>query len=369
MTSNVCQVVEVLDSYEASITTSFSHGEALANFESNLNTSFSPICHRTRAQLANRDLAFIDNHCSSAPLYTVSGNIGDTSQNFLLEQDVSDTIRDILNNIPPCTPPSASIGDVPLSPCAAHVSSHTLSITASTGDEVILFPSVTEVDDLFSGPGLSPKFDFVQLICRQCQRRFFSAGGLENHLFAVHSIHIDASDATPARRDRTSVPLSMPADLVNACNNTGPPSRAPFTNIVPATTWATVAAKPAVTSTQPWAGQRISSTVSSSPRKTDTSGPSRDNVGTSQPATPSIPVPVVKSRKKIRFDMTPDQNSHVVLLPKKVHKKTRKVLPCPRCDFTFRTASSSPTSCTCLTSLSASQESQESSLCCFSLLR
>ncbi|GIY63746.1 retrovirus-related Pol polyprotein from type-1 retrotransposable element R2 [Caerostris darwini] len=350
MTSNVCQVVEVLDSFEASLTTSFSHGEALANFESNLNTSFSPICHRTRSQLANRETAFVNNSCSGAPIYTVSGHIGDTSQNFLLEQDVSDTLHDILDNISPSTPPGRSSPAVTSTPCGSLTGIHaevsrtpsplhdppSVTITldvdpvdtvpqqivspASTGDEVVLFPSATEVFDLFSSSGKSPKFDFVKLICHQCRRRFFSAGGLENHLYAVHDIHLDSLGDLPPHADLASVPLTLPEELVASCTNTGPPSCAPFSKIVPATTWATVAAKPPLSSSQPWAGQRLSS-------------PS--------PSSSSPQVPAAKTHKTISFSKKPDEVEHAVLLPlRPPPRKRRKNFPCLHCDFTFRTLKS-----------------------------
>ncbi|GIY44825.1 hypothetical protein CDAR_403761 [Caerostris darwini] len=271
MSSNAFNVVEVLDSFEASLTTSFSHGEALANFESELNTSFSPICHRTRSQLANREIAYVDNHSSGAPIYTVSGHIGDTSQNFLLERDVSDTIHAILDNITHThlVHFHQMCHRLPVKQLLSYMQVPQQTVSpAPTGDEVMLFPSATEVYDLFSSSGKSPKFDFVKLFCRQCRRRFFSAGGLENHLYAVHNIHFDSPGDIPPRSDLASVPLALPEELVSSCTNTGPPSCAPFSKIVPVTTWATVAAKPAISSSQPWAGQRLCSptTSSSSPQ-------------------------------------------------------------------------------------------------------
>ncbi|GIZ00478.1 hypothetical protein CEXT_610221 [Caerostris extrusa] len=64
---------------------------------------------------------------------------------------------------------------------------------ASPVDAVDLFPSELEVRDLFSDPHSNLRFDFVHLTCRPCKKRFFSAGGLENHLFAVHNVRPDTS--------------------------------------------------------------------------------------------------------------------------------------------------------------------------------
>ncbi|GIY87961.1 retrovirus-related Pol polyprotein from type-2 retrotransposable element R2DM, partial [Caerostris darwini] len=191
---------------------------------------------------------------------------------------------------------------------------------ASTGDEVILFPSATEVFDLFSSSGKSPKFDFVKLICHQCRRRFFSAGGLENHLYAVHDIHFDSPGDIPPHADLASVPLTLPEELVASCTNTGPPSCAPFSKIVPATTWATVAAKPPLSSSQPWAGQRLSSPT---------------------PSSSSPQVLAAKTHKTISFSKKPDEVEHAVLLPlRPPPRKRRKNFPCLHCDFTFRTLKS-----------------------------
>ncbi|GIY13582.1 retrovirus-related Pol polyprotein from type-1 retrotransposable element R2 [Caerostris darwini] len=360
MSSNVFSAIEVLDSFEASLTMSFTHGEALDNFEFAMDSSFSPICHRTRSQLANRELTNVECDISRAPVYTVSGTIGDASKNFLLEQDVSDTVCEILNNISPPVkahtfyqvevsensfshqrPPCDSLSPCldPVGKVSQQSASPTEPVPASAGDEVILIPSDFEVSDLFSNTGKSPKFDIVRLICRQCKRRFFSAGGLENHLYAVHDIHLDSSSDIPPRCDLVSDRTTPSEELTSHCTNTGPPSCAPFSKIVPAITWATVAAKPAITSSQPWAGQRLGS--QSTPPRTGLSKPSQVSGVISKSAIPATQLPEVKARKKINFNKKPDEVSHAVLLPMRPSpKKARKTFPCLHCDFKFRTVKS-----------------------------
>ncbi|GIY95369.1 hypothetical protein CEXT_569981 [Caerostris extrusa] len=124
-------------------------------------------------------------------------------------------------------------------------------------EAVDLFPSDLEVRDLFLDSKSNLRFDFIQLTCLQCKRRFFSAGGLENHLFAVPDVRPDTSDDHPSHDGPSSpcdmsLPLSLPPpELLSLGATTGPPQCAPFTKLSPAMTWASMAAKPAVTSTQP----------------------------------------------------------------------------------------------------------------------
>ncbi|GIX97718.1 hypothetical protein CDAR_68451 [Caerostris darwini] len=214
---------------------------------------------------------------SRAPVYTVSGNIGDASQNFLLEQDVSDTVCEILNNISPCTPPSALIFDVSSPPVKARtffqveVSENSFSHQRPPCDSLSpCMDSVSKVSQQSASPTESIPTSAVSTTV-------FSAGGLENHLYAVHDIHLDSSSDIPPRCDLVSDRTTPPEELTSHCTNTGPPSCAPFSKIVPAITWATVAAKPAITSSQPWAGQRLGSQSTSfkTPRRTGLFKPSQ----------------------------------------------------------------------------------------------
>ncbi|GIY24646.1 hypothetical protein CDAR_83431 [Caerostris darwini] len=150
---------------------------------------------------------------------------------------------------------------------------------------VDLFPSDTEVMDLFSEHSPSPRFDFLKLACLPCHRKFFSAGGLENHMYAVHDVLVNSSTDTPVPADNCprnvqSSSKSSPPELLSFGPMTGPPKRPPFSSIVPAKTWASVAAKPAVGSSQPWSGRRIdfSASVGTTPRRPVGSRPSRPSV-------------------------------------------------------------------------------------------
>ncbi|GIY24083.1 hypothetical protein CDAR_617771 [Caerostris darwini] len=171
--------------------------------------------------------------------------------------------------------------------------------------EVDLFPSDLEIRDLFHDSTANLRFDFVKLSCLQCKRRFFSAGGLENHLFAVHGIRPDTSDGHPTHADHpsscdVSLPLSLPPpELLSLGTTTGPPKCAPFTKLSPAKTWASVAAKPAITFPQPWAGKppRQQSAVSTSPRRPRPTLPSRALGGPGQSPLPAIPPPAKKGGK------------------------------------------------------------------------
>ncbi|GIY24082.1 reverse transcriptase domain-containing protein [Caerostris darwini] len=94
--SALCLLSRALDNSEACTTSHQSPVGALGNAENLHDVSFSPICHRTRSQLANREPtntvpslvnADTDNECQIA-------------ENQLLEQEVVDTLDDIINHIP-----------------------------------------------------------------------------------------------------------------------------------------------------------------------------------------------------------------------------------------------------------------------------
>ncbi|GIY22729.1 hypothetical protein CDAR_288621 [Caerostris darwini] len=55
----------------------------------------------------------------------------------------------------------------------------------------------------------------------------------------------------------SKVSSSPPSELVQLGLCSGPPKRAPFASIRPAKSWATIAAKPAVCTSQPWSGRLI----------------------------------------------------------------------------------------------------------------
>ncbi|GIX97733.1 c2H2-type domain-containing protein [Caerostris darwini] len=159
----------------------------------------------------------------------------------------------------------------------------------STHDTTVdLFPSELEVTDLFSDTCTSPKFDFVKLQCFQC------------------------------RRNGLSIPRSLPPPQLLALGpTTGPPSCAPFSKLVPAKTWATVAAKPVVSSSQPWAGKQLGpqSILCTTPRRPGPFRPSRAIGGREQPPLPPAPLPETTVRKHISFKDNPDKVSHAILLP------------------------------------------------------
>ncbi|GIY76118.1 hypothetical protein CDAR_618801 [Caerostris darwini] len=142
---------------------------------------------------------------------------------------------------------------------------------------------------------------------------------------------------------------------------------APFSRLSPAKTWATVTAKPSITSSQPWAGRLLNS--HSTPRRPGPTRPSRAIRGVAQSSLSTAPPPTKAVRKKISFKDSqdnPDEVTHVVLMPtipltkQKEHKaltrritikhdspvvpnnataspdqkmKKKKKLPCSRCDF------------------------------------
>ncbi|GIY31148.1 retrovirus-related Pol polyprotein from type-2 retrotransposable element R2DM [Caerostris darwini] len=213
--------------------------------------------------------------------------------------------------------------------------------------EVDLFPSDMEVKDLFPDHTTSPRFDFLKLTCLPCKRKFFSAGGLENHLYAVHDVRIHSSCDTPIsagnppQSDNSSHNLAPP-ELFSFGPMTGPPKSPPFPSLTPDKTYASVAAKPTITSSQPWTGQQLDtkSIRCTTPRRPIPSRPSRVTAAAPKSTVHSAPIPANQTRKKITFHESPDQVSHPVLLPVRPPKKVRKTFPCLHCDFKFRTLKS-----------------------------
>ncbi|GIX94483.1 retrovirus-related Pol polyprotein from type-1 retrotransposable element R2, partial [Caerostris darwini] len=242
---------------------------------------------------------------------------------------------------PPCENPAEAAGET--LPSVLHV-------PLSADDEVALFPSDLEVRDLFIEKSPSARFDFINLSCVQCRRRFSSVSGLELHMKDLHDVLVfqdkQPVSTAPSTSRTTAVP---PSQLLGVGPCSGPPRCAPFPNIRPSKTWASVAAKQAVCSSQPWSGRRIdlSASVETTPRRPVGSRPSRPSVASqsSQQDKNTTLRPSTSSKQHLKISFStpasnPDGVSHVVLLPKKARRKTRKMLPCPRCDFTFRTASS-----------------------------
>ncbi|GIY13585.1 hypothetical protein CDAR_567211 [Caerostris darwini] len=129
-------------------------------------------------------------------------------------------------------------------------------ILPSENIERALFLSDTEVRDLFSVKNSSAMFDFVKLYCIPC-RRHFSITGLEFHM-KDHDIDIHSTEEfVMSAPSPSKVSSSPPSELVQLGPCSGPPKRAPFASIRPAKSWATIAAKPAVCTSQPWSGRLI----------------------------------------------------------------------------------------------------------------
>ncbi|GIY82491.1 hypothetical protein CEXT_352161 [Caerostris extrusa] len=82
-----------------------SETKALDNFEACLTSSFSPVCHRTRNQLANREIKSVSCQNDFSLVNDDSGGVFQVVKNVLLEHEVLDTVSDMLNRIPSCTPP------------------------------------------------------------------------------------------------------------------------------------------------------------------------------------------------------------------------------------------------------------------------
>ncbi|GIY12445.1 hypothetical protein CEXT_179211 [Caerostris extrusa] len=300
MSSLKCSAFEALDNFEACLTSPFSLVGALGNLEATNDCSFSPICHRTRNQLANREPKNVVCENDSSNVNDDSGADYQISENVFLEQEVVDHIGDILSHIPP----------------------HDYVV-----EEVALFPSDLEVRDFSLTPPFCPRFDFIKLSCLQCKRHFFSASGLENHLYAAHDIRLYTPDGIPLGTGH--LPL---ADVV-------PPPEL-FLWVPPLTTkMCSVCSEFACTNLglcgwqschhflQPWAGRQLYSlpVCSMTPRRPGHTRPSRaDGSRAGGDSTQSAFPPAKRVRNKITFKTDsddPDVVSHVVLLPKKQTKK------------------------------------------------
>ncbi|GIZ00487.1 hypothetical protein CEXT_610261 [Caerostris extrusa] len=398
--------------------------EALDFFEASLDSSFSPVCHRTRSQLAAKELYgvgqvgapsganldgfrsesvgsmvdrdviiamddLIDNLPCTPPPATYPCDLQNVSQlveNAILQNEVIDTVSDMLHcvsqglspiglihdassptalprtfyqggatldNITCIAPPSDIIFDessplaMPrtffgderiensISPsrpscdtpvvadsqvqCGAlaecmPAASYVPAIDSPV-ETVVLFPSELEIRDLFPDPHSNLRFDFVHLTCRPCHKRFFSAGGLENHLFAVHNVRPDTSGRLSPSCDE----LLPPPELLAFAASTGPPPCAPFTRLSPVKTWASVVAQHAITPRQLGTGNPSCKqpAASTTPRLLRTTQPSRALGVPGQITHTTNPPPDIKGRKRITFEKDPDSNSHVVLLPAK----------------------------------------------------
>ncbi|GIY31152.1 hypothetical protein CDAR_36251 [Caerostris darwini] len=251
--------------------TPFSVTAALDCFESSLDSSFSPICHRTRSQLAVKAPKYVTDQTINTFSCTDLGNFStDIDNNNLINNDVGIAMDELLQNILPCTPPpqtqpsvtchssspstiiqiedSESVIPHPRHPCDSPSTivvmeddthcAEPIGLCHDTGiDEVALYPSDLEVRELFSDSPLCQRFDFINLTCIECRRRFYSVGGLENHLLVVHDIRLDNSNDNPSTSAQTySHNVLPPPEMVSFGPTTGPPKCA----LSPAKTWATV---------------------------------------------------------------------------------------------------------------------------------
>ncbi|GIY89584.1 hypothetical protein CEXT_103171 [Caerostris extrusa] len=113
-----------------------------------------------------------------------------------------------------------------------------------------------------------------------------------------------------------------------------------------AASWAAIVAKPAISTTQPWAGLPLTphTSFSSTPRRPGQTRPSQADGSAAKGGSPHNALPPVQHvRKKITFKNDceePEAVSHVVLLPQRQIKKRRRNFPCLHCNFTFRTLKS-----------------------------
>ncbi|GIY62506.1 hypothetical protein CDAR_495271 [Caerostris darwini] len=294
----------------------------LSDFQASLDSCFSPVCHRTRQQTRER-------------------LVSDSAHGSSVDQVVSDTICELVDEVSCTTPliitrdvaqvfsPSniIDIEDVPRSSPNTIITIEDVQYCArssglcsdTVSDEIALFPSDLEVRDLFSDSYVSQKFDFVKLLSLQCRRQFFSAGGLENHLYAVHDIHLDTVDDLPTRGELSSTCVAPPEELLQFCPSTSPPSCAPFSTFVPAKTWASVASKPGISTSEPWAGRPIG--ASFLPRIA--------------PKTLAKPL-----TQKITFSPeAPADHSYIASSSVRRPRRYKKI-NCGRCDFTFKTVKS-----------------------------
>ncbi|GIY13581.1 hypothetical protein CDAR_567171 [Caerostris darwini] len=271
----------------------------------------------------------------SAPSCTDLGNLRTDCVDSLIDNDVGIAMDELLHNILPCTPPPAT---QPRVTCHSSSPSTIIQIEDSESvlphprpscdspstivvieddkdcaeplglcqdtvvDEVALYPSDLEVRELFPYSPLCQRFDFMNLTCIECRRRFFSVGGLENHLFAVHVIRLDNSNDSPSTSGHTTIyDVIPPPELISLGPTTGPPKRTPVSKLSPAKTWVTVTSKPNITTSQPIR-------------------PSRAIRGVAQSSLSAAPPPTKTVRKQISFNDSqdnPDEVTHVVLMPTK----------------------------------------------------
>ncbi|GIY24079.1 transposon TX1 uncharacterized 149 kDa protein [Caerostris darwini] len=215
-------------------------------------------------------------------------------------------------------------------------------------DEVALLPSDLEVRDLLFEKSPSAMLDFVKLSCIQCRRYFSCISGLELHMKVQHDITIYQNKQTKSSAPSPLKTIAAPPpELLQVGPCSGPTHCAPFSKIRPAKTWAAIAAKPAIFSSQPWSGRLINFTTSngSTPRRPVGSRPSWPynirGLSSSQPSTTSNATSAATKKPKTKLSFTPcredpDDVTHVVLLPSKTSTRKRKVFPCLHCDFTFR---------------------------------
>ncbi|GIX97051.1 hypothetical protein CEXT_488591 [Caerostris extrusa] len=274
-----------------------SETKALDNFEACLTSSFSPVCHRTRNQLANREIKSVSCQNDFSLVNDDSGGVFQIVENVLLEHEVLDTVIDMLNRIP-------STFLTPLD-CALHLAASLLwvfssghathffqdgdsenSLSNSRPSYVALTPVVAEKkcsvtselihDSAVKEVALMPTEHNhasdgaeVTLFPSASESPLFSAGGLERHLFAVHRINLNSHDDLPPTSEHSSHVVDPPEELLRHGMSTGPPSCASFTKIVPAKSWAAIVAKPAISTTQPWAGLPLTphTSFSSTPRR------------------------------------------------------------------------------------------------------
>ncbi|GIZ00456.1 hypothetical protein CEXT_610051 [Caerostris extrusa] len=243
--------------------------KALDNFEACLTSSFS-VCHRTRQQLANREIKSVLGENNFSPVPDDSSHVFQLVENALLEQEVLDSVSDMLNRISPnnspceltfdtISPPVVSgtffqmeniLSPIPMctSPCGItfdgssplakprtffqkeeHLHASAEAVPSTETDEVTLFPSDLEVRDLLFEKSPSASFDFVKLTCVRCRLCFSSASGLEHHMKDQHDITIlqnkRSESSAPSPPKVCSAP---PLELLQVGPCSGPPHCAPF---------------------------------------------------------------------------------------------------------------------------------------------
>ncbi|GIX84698.1 hypothetical protein CDAR_181951, partial [Caerostris darwini] len=157
--------------------------------------------------------------------------------------------------------------------------------------------------------------------------------GLECHMKDQHDINIyNTEEFVTTTPSPSKVSSPLPSELIQLGPCSGPPKRAPFTNIRPAKSWASIAAKPAVVSTQPWSGRLIdfASCNGPTPRRTVARPTRNSNCGEK---TDTMKQKTTTQPREVDLDKV----SHVILLPPKPTKKRRKRFECNFCDFSFKT--------------------------------